>query len=275
MKVSKVITLMSLSTLLVFSSMPVMAVASAPITKTFNIISDADDAFQMYEGYDFGYYTGMITNTAGNISGGTEGRLFNRYNNISIPKNAIIESAYLKVRAGRFGQEGPVQQLICANAVDNAVIPTEGQYSLATAIMNNITTATVIWEYPEMIDYTWYVSPDIKSVVQEIVNRAGWVENNSLMIMTKETEVFTGNNREIRSYRDEPLNAIQLVITYSDAKEVNQDTQVLNIATIDKTKLPINSNLKTGTLVECIYKNGVVQYTIGNNNAITNLKVLQ
>ncbi|MFW9899899.1 MAG: hypothetical protein ACFFDY_01270 [Candidatus Thorarchaeota archaeon] len=72
---------------------------------------------------------------------------------------------------------------------DTATTPT----SCADVVAMNLTTASVNWnnEGAWTLD-TAYDSPDIKTIIQEIVNRGGWASGNDIQILVMENGSSTG-----------------------------------------------------------------------------------
>lgn len=105
---------------------------------------------------------------------------------VPIPKKTLT-SATLRVVASAAGNNTVIEIQIEASAEDNAVNPS----TYADLNGKTITTATV---YPATLPSsagTEY-SYDVTAIVQEILNRAGWVSGNNLGIMiTTITHDFT------------------------------------------------------------------------------------
>ncbi len=107
--------------------------------------------------------------------------LFVRFPAITIPKDASIETAYVRFIANDYGTGEPCNVNCYFNDIDDAVAPTTGAEAIALAL-----TAAVAWD---AIPY-WtlgipYYSPELKTIFQAIVNRAGWVSGNAVQIVFK------------------------------------------------------------------------------------------
>lgn len=108
-----------------------------------------------------------------------------RFTNVQIPVGATITSARLTVYTddNMYGAASTQEVTIGAEAVDSATQLTS--LSDHNTRKTNITTATVDW-------YVWEAngplsgadqpvqSPDISTVVQEIVDRSGWASGNNI-----------------------------------------------------------------------------------------------
>lgn len=121
---------------------------------------------------------------------------FIRFPSAAIPQGAVISSAILSFVANASDSGTSVKSNIYGNDVDDATAPTN--YTEAEAL--NLTSAVVAWDDLE----SWtagssYNSPDIKTVIQEIVSRPGWVSGNGLMIVIRNNGSTTAH-RKPRTY---------------------------------------------------------------------------
>ena len=102
-----------------------------------------------------------------------------RFDNIDIPQGAVINDARIQFHADETSS-GPVTLSIQGENVDSAAL-FKGQYGVSSRAVTN---ATVSWA-PD--DWTTVGeageaqrTPNLSTVVQEIVNRAGWKRDNAL-----------------------------------------------------------------------------------------------
>jgi hypothetical protein len=104
-----------------------------------------------------------------------------RFQQVTIPQGAIIDSAWIVVTAheGK-GSEDVANITITGEAADSAL--TFDEENPITA--RPATEASVDWIVDEeWIIYFPYRSPDIKDIIQEIVDRTGWKSGNALSIV--------------------------------------------------------------------------------------------
>ena len=147
-------------------------------------------------------------------------KAFFRFQNVAVPQGATIDSAYIKLD-WEGGEE--VDFLVAAVDVDDFDRPTDNTY----AAHDTETTATVSWNIPSegSQDSGLYfkTSPDIKTVIQEIVDRTGWSSGNAIGIIIREP-VASRTSDEYRKVHamnsitngsDGTRNSNQLVITHS------------------------------------------------------------
>jgi hypothetical protein len=101
-----------------------------------------------------------------------------RFQNITIPAGATIHSAYIKVWSHEGKSTADVAKItITAEATDNA--ETFNETDLITD--RSRTSASVLWEVAdEWIIWQPYETPDLKEIVQEVIDRGGWESGNAI-----------------------------------------------------------------------------------------------
>jgi hypothetical protein len=140
---------------------------------------------------------------------------FMRFADINVPNGAKITSAkitlYVKGNTNANGQTAT----ICANASDDAIVP----YT-AHAVTGAIpTTSNVTWTFDNTQSGNFIETPDISSVIQEIVDRDGWTNPDSAMVVYFRDPSSAGSDWEIQfsAFGFGSLNPMaSLEITYYD-----------------------------------------------------------
>ncbi len=107
-----------------------------------------------------------------------------RFTNIAAAQGATIKSAYLSLYKTTYsGWTGNHSFYIAALDADNRAAPTIASH----LNHSNYTTAEVVWNDDGAIrtasNDSFVKSPDIKTVIQEIVDRPGWSTGNSIVLM--------------------------------------------------------------------------------------------
>ncbi|MBN4061575.1 choice-of-anchor D domain-containing protein [Bacteroidales bacterium AH-315-I05] len=130
-----------------------------------------------------------------------------RFQKIAIPQGAVVTNAYLQLHADGT-DSSPMTMIFQGEANDNAL-------TFATVFSDmssrTRTTASVNWNVPAWTFNVNYQTPDVSLIVQEIVNRAGWAEGNSMVFFIESTG--TGS-RDVESFDGDAPNAPLLVIEY-------------------------------------------------------------
>lgn len=112
-----------------------------------------------------------------------------------IPKGVTIDSAILTLKAQSSHSSGTVNVKVYANDIDDAVAPTD----IATAQALTNTTAYGQWDnLGAWTAESTYNSPDLKAVIQEIIDRDEWASGNALMLFVR-NNASTGH-RDARTY---------------------------------------------------------------------------
>lgn len=131
-----------------------------------------------------------------------------RFTGISIPKGSTITQAYIEFQVSEASGESTTVTLR-GQAINNAGAFTKTAYNISNRAK---TTAAVSWSnIPAWTSVGAKVqTPDLSGVIQEIVNRNGWVSGNSLAIIVE------GNGRRIAAaFEASSLNPAMLHIVYS------------------------------------------------------------
>jgi type IV pilus assembly protein PilY1 len=143
-----------------------------------NTTASSDNAYSIYDRFfstgseitDIGSDSSMATALTGGV----------RFQGVRIPKNAIIKSAYITFMFGKWSEGNTVILKVSGDDADNSSTFT----SYADITGRTLTTASVAWDnIPHTHEWTQTNSPELKTIIQEIVNRAGWASGNSLSII--------------------------------------------------------------------------------------------
>lgn len=195
-------------------------VSDAPFTgepysgiKSFQMTSGQDDAEEGVAGGSVLYHNHSDLDLGGFSVASNDCIVGIRIQNVAIPQGATIHSAYLEFNANASNAE-----------TSNFLI--EGDYSDDAAPFDTVadnlksrtgTTATVAWDNVQAWTAgQYYPTPDISTIVQQIVDRGGWNSGNSMVFR------FTGagttdNKRDIRAYDASSGTAPTLHVVFSDA----------------------------------------------------------
>ncbi len=157
-------------------------------TSTFTVSASADDGYVQKNTQDTATPTsgwGSPSNSSSNIVVGVQEDYDNypniyshflgyfRFQNVTVAQGATISSAFLKPYIG--GGSAKTWALKGFDK-DNVSAPTSGGDLAAS----NLTTAGIT-NFVISTGESEKTSPDIKAVIQEIVDRSGWSSGNSMM----------------------------------------------------------------------------------------------
>ena len=131
-----------------------------------------------------------------------------RFNGITIPRGATITNAYIQFQADE-SHSGTTNLSIQGQDIGNAPIFSSSSGNISS---RDRTTASVSWNpvsWSTGQDGPGQQTPDIASVIQEIVNRSDWFTGNSLVI------IITGTGeRTAESYNGTSSGAPLLHVEY-------------------------------------------------------------
>ncbi len=207
------------------------------VTQTFSVTSGADD----------GYWTGVgFNNSLLSIAIG-DSNGFMRFSNVTIPQGATITSAHVELIGYNNFPDANVDTRIYANDIDNASAPT----TRAEAESASLTTASVAWnDLPIWSSGLVVDTPDISDVIQEVVDRSGWISGNAMMVLLIDNGSTANNNRYATAYEDTKTEP-QLVVTYTEPEdEGGSSTDAAKVAWLTGTQLADSStkiNISTKT----------------------------
>ena len=200
------------------SSVPTDGSSCKKTTLTRQVAASSDDA-QEDDGAianltnDRVYMASTSTKTGGRngTTTYTTSKVGLRFTNIQIPKNSTIQSAYLQFVA-RSDDNTSLNLSINGQATDDAATFTS---ALGAISGRSSTSAVVSWNGVS----TWYQdstyqSPDVSSIVQEIVNRSGWAAGNDMAFII--SGLSATNRREAYSYNGSPGDAPKLIVNFVD-----------------------------------------------------------
>jgi uncharacterized repeat protein (TIGR01451 family) len=179
-----------------------------------------DESDKLYIGYDdINWYTF----TAGL-----------RFQNIEIPQGATITKSFIVVDCNYpdnpgYGTSVETYVDVFADDVDNSSTFT----SLSTPADRTKTTASAAWDITEVwYDYSYYQTPDLTSITQEIVNRASWASGNSMSYIIEDKG---GNSefRKIRTIDSDPSHAAKLYVEYENTSNGTITSTPIYLASFD------------------------------------------
>lgn len=184
-------------------------------TLNLQISSNANDCDQDC-GYNASLYGNFIELGYVGFPAGHDKNGGFRFGNVTIPRYSTITSATLQIsRAGSDADDKWTRLKISAVAADssNAWSTSYGPCEATK------TTASVDWDKMGWAS-GWHTSPDISSVIQEIVNRSGWSSGNnlSLCVMNDGSDAYA--NVQAYAHDFSAGNSAKLDITYEPVNVV-------------------------------------------------------
>jgi len=104
-----------------------------------------------------------------------------RFRDVSIPKGAVINSAFIQV----WSHEGKSAEDVARVTIAGEANDTPETYTEEALITDRPrTNAEVLWEVAEEWEiWEMYQTPNLKDIVQEIVDREGWEPGNAMAFM--------------------------------------------------------------------------------------------
>ncbi len=139
-----------------------------------------------------------------------------RWDNVTVPAGATIEAAHVSVwfNTNLYDDDEDVKTNLYFEDEDDAAAPT----SQADFEGKSLTTAFTAWDDVNQPENQYNNSPDITAIVQEIVDRGGWVSGQAMQLLWRDdgsamgAEVAIAYN--ISMYDDSSAKAMKLHIQF-------------------------------------------------------------
>lgn len=188
---------------------------STPTTSTLELATDADDMEEYVDSSKVGQFDVGSSDLEMTNEGNGNQIIGLRFANVPVAKGATITNAYIQFAADE-SHTGVTNLILHGQASDNSVTFD----SVNKVSTRPKTTATVTWNnIPEWVadavPGTAERTPELKTIVQEIVNRSGWATGNAM------TFFVTGTGKRVADSREgSPARAAKLVLVYDGGTSV-------------------------------------------------------
>lgn len=107
-----------------------------------------------------------------------------RFDEVRVPQGATITAAYIDFTSTNEASSDASTILIGAEDVDHSAAFTAGATNdVSNRISNDTANSPLSWTVPAWAPSTSYTTPDIKDLVQDVVDRAGWCGGNAMTFM--------------------------------------------------------------------------------------------
>lgn len=212
---------------------------------TLNLIvsADDDDAEEKDDGNGFNLGANNMNAHAANNARFNSGF---RFQSVTIPLEAEIESAVWKVViVNVFVDDANID--IYGNDVDDSANFTDE----ADVTSRTLTTATVSWIADGITPsdgFSYTDSPELKTVVQEVIDRSGWSSGNALMIMGR-GRTDANKNFQVQAHEAGTGIAAKLDIDYSDFPVVKETTTSKTTTAGFTHTVNLPGNIRSGNLL--------------------------
>jgi type IV pilus assembly protein PilY1 len=137
-----------------------------------------------------------------------------RYQDLNIPRGAVITNAYIRFSSSGFNS-GATNLTFSAELTGNSTTFNNTSNNISSRTK---TTSSVLWD----TDNDWPVSgeslatPNISSVIQEIVDQSTWCGGNSLNILIEGEGLSVASGRMSLAFEEGSGLSPQLVVIYDD-----------------------------------------------------------
>lgn len=165
-------------------------------------VLNSDDGYTRAE-YEDGYYAMLYDSGFSNFQDVTKVgydeadmierwfRPFFHFTDVPIPFEATITAATFSVRHYSSGSDSYSGKTLDVSAEDD---DSPARPTWASDVIDApLTEAKATWTLGSMVNGTWYESPDISAVIQELVDRDGWVSGNDINMFLHNADDSAGD----------------------------------------------------------------------------------
>ncbi|MCG3204080.1 MAG: hypothetical protein KCHDKBKB_00783 [Elusimicrobia bacterium] len=188
---------------------PTLNTKTYPYTSLYRQITESTDDAEQYKD------TNNVSLTSSDYEipadGGTSQYIGLRFQNITIPKGATIQSAYLRFAGDSDLSGTEVTPIIYGEDADSSSTFTTTNSDISN---RTLTTASTNWPISSSTHMAITSTPDIKTIVQEVIDRAGWSSGNNISFIVDCLSDTTLVARFI-SYNGQPYSSAMLHVEYS------------------------------------------------------------
>jgi hypothetical protein len=133
-----------------------------------------------------------------------------RWRNVNIPKGATIISAEIKLYGKDYLSGDFQQSVIIKGLLDSASFSSRTDLDSRKRTSAQVSWKPVSWGS----SYGWHSTPDISSLIQELINQSSWQQGGSIAIDIKSTITGVDIDKAIYSYAQGPNYSAILEITW-------------------------------------------------------------
>ncbi|MGJ8744195.1 Ig-like domain-containing protein [Polaribacter sp.] len=184
------------------SSNVTITLLSAPTTVSYQIINSDDDAWEKGNG--------DMKLTENDHALSKEGFIGLRYQNVQVPENATITEAYIEFIASRKEKKNTSRVNVYGELSNNANPYNSVDYNISN---RTSTSSSVSWTFANWFEDVTYTSPDLTTIVQEIIDQGGWTSGSAMAFMFDATA-----NEKRKAYTfdedEDPTLTPKLFISY-------------------------------------------------------------
>ncbi|TYP72756.1 fibronectin type III domain-containing protein [Aquimarina intermedia] len=192
-------------------------------TITVPIVSGADDVEEDKNGalYTNSSDLELVYDSSNNSSYQTIGL---RFQSVRLPKNATITSAYLQFTADESNSATTELQIALENSSNSPAFSSANNVSDRSVFSNRVVWRPAAWTSGQR--GSAQRSPDLKGMVQNLVNSSGWVSSNSVSFVITGIGVSgtsSAAKRVADSYEGGASKAATLIVSYTTTSNPPND----------------------------------------------------
>ncbi|MBN1211423.1 MAG: hypothetical protein JXA92_02490 [candidate division Zixibacteria bacterium] len=139
-----------------------------------------------------------------------------RFTDVTVPSGATIDSAFLSLHCSSSQSGTTCNAIICAEDTNSAAaFSTWNDYD-----NRHLTGSSTAWnDIGAHTLLTWYRTPDIKNIIQEVVNRGSWSSGQAVAVFIQDNNSDAGAFRRFYQYErpvGDGASACSLLVFYTE-----------------------------------------------------------
>ncbi|WP_334021207.1 PilC/PilY family type IV pilus protein [Alteromonas sp. S015] len=142
-----------------------------------------------------------------------------RFRNVNIPQGAVVTEAYLEFTAYSTVTYGNPSMRIRGVADDDA---SDFHPDRRNRLRSLPKTSGITWSMPRFYNNYAYRTPDLSSIVKQIVDRSGWQTGNDMAFVLDDFVSYRGAH----TYNNSPSKAPKLIIKFNGSATPNATATV-------------------------------------------------
>ena len=142
-----------------------------------------------------------------------------RFRNVNIPQGAVVTEAYLEFTAYSTTTYGNPSMRIRGVADDDA---SDFHPNKRYRLRNLSKTSGITWSMPDFYNNYTYRTPDVSSIVKQIVDRSGWQSGNDMAFILDDFVSYRGAH----TYNNSPSKAPKLIVKFNGSATPNASATV-------------------------------------------------
>lgn len=182
-------------------------------TLILSVAGNDDDAVERQDSTGFDKDEDLVSAISNNVGAAFRQDVGLRFADVPIPQGAVLSSVVLEIYIEAGDNFDDAREHIFAEDIDDSP-----DFAATPSVMSRTnTTANVAWDASNIGTGAYFPSPDITAVIQEVIDRPGWVSGNALTVLLRGDASGTSRTLRFMAKEHADNHPARLNITYDTA----------------------------------------------------------